>query len=333
MWKAIPEQTLQVFGNALIVLFTSYVSASVCSAAALMLLVDLTSSPQTKKASTKSNFDVSLPSIESPNYFSIRQAVIGRNIFNSKGEIPDETSQTESEVTTEKVGNGEFRLDGPCLDSKLPLKLSGTIYMGQAGTSLASVVDSSANSTDTYKVGDAIIDFPGAEVALVERKRVVINNNGVKECLTVDYGDSDKVASVSPVNTRSGSFDESPPISSDDEPVVSENSETVVLTSSYVESQLGEGFGTIIQAARLVPKNSASGGDIEGFKIFAIKANSILSKIGFKNGDIITRVNDTSMKRPDQGFALYQSLQDENEIVIQVLRGGKKPTSLKVQIK
>ena len=88
----------------------------------------------------------------------------------------------------------------------------------------------------------------------------------------------------------------------------------------------------VIQAARIVPKTDKQTGKMEGFKIFAIKPNSILSKTGLKNNDIITKVNDTSMKNPDQGFALYQSLQDENDIVIHVLRGGT-PTLVKVQIK
>jgi type II secretion system protein C len=324
---------LKGMGNTVIVIFSSYVTASVCSAAALMFLVDMSSKPAYVKKQT-GLVDAKLPDIVPQNYFKIRKAVVGRNIFNSNGEVPDESSSSSSGEVVE-APKGEFNLDGPCVDTKLPLKLTGTIYMGADGTSLASVLDTSASATDTYKRGDSIIDHGGAVVAMVERKRIIINNNGIKECLSVDLSENE-VRKPTPNssrnnNSRTGNQDTEDRLTSDID-VASQDGETVVLTSSYVETQLGEGFGKIIQAARLVPKNG-SNGDLEGFKIFAIKPDSILSKVGFKNGDIITKVNDTSMKRPDQGFALYQSLQDENDLVIQVLRGGKTPTSLKVQIK
>lgn len=330
LWNSIPEGFSQTAGKFIAIVFSSYVTASVCSAGVLMVLVDFSLKPQRLGANANS-VDAKLPDFKSPNYFAIRKGVVNRNLFNSKGEVPDESSSSGDEV---EMPQGEFKLEGPCTDTKLPLKLTGTIYMGKGGVSLASIVDSTASATDTYKQGDVIIDHPNAVVALIERKRVILNNGGLKECLEVDIDENSKKMAqnynsndnASMGGDRLDTGNKSAPVSG-----VSAG-ETVVLTSSYVEEQLGEGFGKVIQAARLVPKND-SGGNPEGFKIFAIKPDSILSKVGFQNGDVITKVNDTSMKRPDQGFALYQSLQDENDIVIQVLRGGTTPTDLKVQIK
>ena len=322
--KAIPEETGKTFGNAAIIVLTSYVAASVCSSAALMVLVNVSLEGNKSKKAPMAN--VQLPKVEQPNYFAIRKGVVNRNIFNSDGEVPDESDPVDMQDSNP---TGEFSMTGPCDKSRLPLKLTGTIYMGDSESSLASILDTGANETDTYKVGDQIIENDGVVVAKIERKRVILNNKGSKECLENDLDESEQ-------SMADNSRREPPPPppsssgNSNDSAVTVEGG-TVVLESAYVEEQLGEGFGKIIQAARLVPKNDAQGNP-EGFKIFAIKPQSILSKMGFKNGDIITKVNDTSMKRPDQGFALYQSLQDESDIVIQVLRGSV-PTNLSVQIK
>ena len=73
--------------------------------------------------------------------------------------------------------------------------------------------------------------------------------------------------------------------------------------------ELGPGFGTIIQKARLVPNTVDN--QMNGFKIFAIDRSSLYGKTGLQDGDIITQVNETSLKLPEQGFALLQSFQDE----------------------
>jgi type II secretory pathway component PulC len=71
---------------------------------------------------------------------------------------------------------------------------------------------------------------------------------------------------------------------------------------------------------------------MNGFKIFAIDSASLLGKTGLKNGDIITGVNDTSLKQPEQGFALYQAFQDEKEVRINIQRGGT-PMTITCRIK
>jgi general secretion pathway protein C len=86
----------------------------------------------------------------------------------------------------------------------------------------------------------------------------------------------------------------------------------ISVDASYVEGELGPGFGKIVDAARLVP-NTIDGG-INGFKIFAIKGGTLFARVGLQNGDVITQVNETSMKQPEQGFALYQAFQDEKEV-------------------
>jgi type II secretory pathway component PulC len=71
---------------------------------------------------------------------------------------------------------------------------------------------------------------------------------------------------------------------------------------------------------------------MNGFKIFAIDQSSMLGKTGLQNGDIITQVNETSLKQPEQGFTLYQAFQDEKEVRILILRRGA-PMTITCRIK
>jgi type II secretion system protein C len=91
-----------------------------------------------------------------------------------------------------------------------------------------------------------------------------------------------------------------------------------------VNQELGPGFGTIIQKARLVPNNKDAA--MNGFKIFAIDKNSMLAKAGLQDGDILIRVNKSALKQPEQGFVMYQAFQDENEVRLSILRRGKQKT-------
>lgn len=103
------------------------------------------------------------------------------------------------------------------------------------------------------------------------------------------------------------------------------------LEKKYVADQLGDGFGKIISMARLVPR--ATDGQMDGFKIFSIVADSLWTRVGLKNGDVITQVNGTRLKRPEQGFALYEVFRDESDVRIELLRGNKMPMNIVCQIK
>ena len=108
--------------------------------------------------------------LSSQTILPLEKGVVNRNIFNSDGEVPDESDPVDMQDSNP---TGEFSMTGPCDKSRLPLKLTGTIYMGDSESSLASILDTGANETDTYKVGDQIIENDGVVVAKIERKRVI----------------------------------------------------------------------------------------------------------------------------------------------------------------
>ena len=298
-----------------VVLFSSYVLASAASSFTIPLMMKSISGQN--KGSRKANpqIQASLKAEARPNFHKVKRSVLDRNVFNQNGEFPEEEEEVVEQTTKT---SGEFDMAGPCAPTTLKITLVGTLFFGDRSQSMATIKEAGFE-VDVYREGDAIIGHDGAYIVSIERNRVVINNSGSKECLAINLGGEDRLF------VEQGKSLKKKPSAG-----VESAGETVILSSAFVESELGDGFGKIIQSARLVPNMVDQ--RVNGFKIFAIKKDSLLDKVGFKNGDVITQVNETVMEA-EHGFALYQALLDERDLSIRVLRNGKTPTTLSVRIK
>lgn len=301
-------------------LATAYLLASLANGLIAQKMAKSTISARSAAALRSGSPEVLAP--ERPimaNVRDLQKIIKERNIFNSDGKFPEEKLGGDGERALAR-----FDINSPCVDSTLPIELLGTIFIGDRFKSLATVRDKSYSEADIYRVGDAIYGNEQAVVAAVERQKIIINNGGVKECINLDK-DSPTAATDGLSIPPSGDFSSLPSSAG-------ASGSEIVLDASYVEGELGPGFGKIVDAARLVPNPTQSGG-ITGFKIFAIKGGTLFARIGLQNGDVITQVNEVSMKQAEQGFALYQAFQDEKDVRIQLLRGGETPQSITVRIK
>ena len=312
----------------IVVLLTAYIFASLINLLVSYRLVDsslnLIDSLKSQLNSTKPSHNYSTG--VKFNYFEFREVVLDRHLFSMEGEFP----QDKKSDVVKNVDDNQT-----CVPFNLDLSLLGIIFNQDSTKSVATIFDNKYKITDVYREGDAIIDHP-ATIISIERSKVVINNSGSIECLTL--ASSVAIADMEPIgrslerlesrndnigsqfSSGSGEFDDSAIRAGD----------VVVLKDSYVESQLGEGFSNIIQSARFVPTADESGITL-GFRVFNIKPNTLFLRMGLKNGDIIAQVNETSLANVEQGFALYQALQDENELTIKVLR-NQAPVTIKVKI-
>jgi len=88
-----------------------------------------------------------------------------------------------------------------------------------------------------------------------------------------------------------------------------------------VENAL-QNINQLLTQIRVVP--NFQNGQTNGFKVFAIKPNSIFSKIGLKNGDVIQRVNDRDITTPDKAFQAFQELRNEKSLSVEILRRGER---------
>lgn len=62
----------------------------------------------------------------------------------------------------------------------------------------------------------------------------------------------------------------------------------------------------------------------DGVRVYAVRANSLLAKLGVKNGDTINSVNGSEISmQPDKALELMMKLKSANNIEVAVTRGGK----------
>lgn len=314
----LPEDIRALMKQIALVLVGCYFLATIVASLIVPIIMKpvLASSTGKKQAAKESAVTFS-SNLAKPNFRDIKKAVIDRNIFNSEGQYPDESADTEPALSMES--EQIITETSPCTLSKLSLTLIGTIYLGSETTSTASIREKGLEEADIYKVGDSIIGFETVFVHNIFRNRVVLDNDGKKECLDLEGGVPSFMGK--PLALTQKKQPESAPLT---------RSAPVVLQSSWVESQLGEGFSKIIGTVRLVPHTTPEG-TIQGFRIFNIEAGSLMDRVGFKDGDVITKVNETVIN--EQAFALYEAFLSDKEVSIQLLRNGTTPTTIDVQIK
>jgi general secretion pathway protein C len=202
--------------------------------------------------------------------------------------------------------------------SALRVKVLGTLMASAPEWSIASVQDMSVNDSTTYMVGDHL---QGAEVIVIERKRVILLNNGRREFIDDQPGDASlPIAAAPPMG--------SPPVAASPVNTTAPgglgiralNENEYEVPRAEIDRTLGD-LNNVAMQARIVP--AFKDGVAHGFKLFSIRPDSIYSKIGIQNGDVIKRINGFDMNSPEKALEIYAKLKENtNRIDIELERNG-----------
>jgi type II secretory pathway component PulC len=240
--------------------------------------------------------------ILSPNLRNIKKNILKRNIFNKDGEFPDEDKGKEKEKVVEK-----FNLKGPCKTSTLKLTLLGTIAVDN-NNSIAIIKDGEYIDY-YYKNNKILLGYPRVKVVKILQNIVILNNAGTKECLY-----SSKETNVDKLLT--------------DSQIKAKGKTTYKeLKSSWVEAEIGPGYGRILKTANYGPSSDGS----EGLKMFRIVPGSLFDSIGLKVGDLITAIGEESISF-ENGFKLYQVFLEQSDVSLSFIRNNVKNV-IKIKIK
>jgi len=223
-----------------------------------------------------------------------------------------------SQMTGLPLPAPETEEDGPKPDmsaepvrTSLRVKLLGTLVSTAPGWSIASILDLGNQKSSTLMVGDRV---QSAEVLSIQRDRVIIANNGRREFIGAEAGDGapppPPIATTRPVT----------------EPAQPYGAGIKALDENNYEIPRGEvdralaNLNDLAMQARIVP--AFKDGQAEGFKLFSIRPDSLYSKIGIVNGDVIKRINGFEMNSPEKALEIYTKLKDTNRIDIELDRNG-----------
>jgi len=244
--------------------------------------------------------------------------IANRHIFNANPKPEEPVQPVERTPVAEVVK-----------ETPLQLKLVGVVTGG--GSDYAVIEDTAARGEQQfYQVGDPIKDRSIVEI----RKDCVILARGDKyEQLC--FPDSQGEASTSPAPRRfsreaSDADDDSDDKgNASDEDVVRVDDATWRIRRELMQEQFAN-LGGLAQQARVMPY--VVQGETRGFRVTRLKPNSLLHKIGLQHGDVLQKVNGSSITSPTEALQAYQQLQNVGTVRLEILRRDR-PSTLTYEIR
>ncbi|MBZ4417110.1 type II secretion system protein GspC [Myxococcus sp. RHSTA-1-4] len=218
----------------------------------------------------------------------------------------------EPEVAVKEPETPQVDPNAPPVKSGLRVKLLGTLVAANPEWSFASIQDMVTQRSQTYMVGNNI---QGATVEEIERERVIILNNGRREFIDGQPGDGAFVPPSPPV----AQANTAPPPANDGSGIRALSDNEYEVPRAEIDKTLNN-LNDVAMQARIVP--AFKDGQAVGFKLFSIRPNSIYSKIGVQNGDVIRRINGFDMNSPEKALEIYSKMKDASRIEIEIERNG-----------
>ncbi len=228
--------------------------------------------------------------------------IVQKNIFNSSASGAGTGEKSRTVATT-----------APVKKTELNVELIGTV-VGSGGDSFAIIEDKKTRKQELYQVDDVIQDE--ARILAISRCRVILLRQGSEE--VIECVEPQERKTKGPRVRYSGGSSEQGGFSVKK---VSENE--YVIDEREVQNALNN-INQLLTQIRVVP--NFTDGKPDGFKVFAIRPNSIFAKIGLKNGDVIREINGRDITSPDKAFQAFQELKDESNLSVEISRRGQRRT-------
>ncbi len=182
-------------------------------------------------------------------------------------------------------------------------------------TSLDVTLGGRDGETKGYGIGDDLLGE--ATIVRIEQKKVVIRRSDGN----IEYIDMGGEGSKSTTTSRRSSA------SSEDEGeegITKTGEYSWEVDSSVVTDALGN-IDSLISQVRATPHKGPDG-EIDGFRLSAIRRGSLLQKLGIKNGDVIHGVNGTPLTSATGAMGAFQAMQSESAFSFDVTRRNQKNT-------
>lgn len=195
------------------------------------------------------------------------------------------------------------------------LQLLGTGSRGDKA--FAVVEDAKTKVQRILTVGDKVDD---AEVVDIGWRHMVLRRAGQEELLLVPPnlgGDGSATASTTAVsNTAATAAD-------GDQQIRKIGDDRYLVAQAEVEHSMSN-LSELFTQMRAVP--NMQDGKTNGFRLFAIRSGSLFQKIGLQNNDVVQRINGIELNDPGKAMSLFQDLQGETRLAVDVVRGGETRT-------
>ncbi len=235
-----------------------------------------------------------------------RRVILDKNLFQVSILLPEDF-EPDTPI--------EANLD----ETSLPLSLVGTVASSVREEARASVRIDREGRVVTVRIGEEVID--GATVNRIERRRLVLENRGRLEALSLD---EDEAAIASrPAPSRSAARRASP---RRPPPRAATRAAPPNRNAATNEANLRDP-SQIASQARFLPRYEDGTGRIVGIEVDSVRTGSLLEEIGMRNGDTIVEFNGLEIAGAEDASQLLSELADTEEFEVQVVgRDGTRRT-------
>ncbi|HTR55526.1 MAG TPA: type II secretion system protein GspC [Kofleriaceae bacterium] len=205
----------------------------------------------------------------------------------------------------------------------LPLQLLATNVGNKPDESYATIVNTESQIQGSFSIGDKI---PGAsgKLKMIHYKYIEFENSGHIERLVLQ-GQTPPPVAVAETKPE-GDGDDLEAMVEHGIKSTGENQFDIdkALVDKIVQNPMG-----VAKGARIVP--AMTNGKASGFKLYAIRPNSVFAKLGLTNGDTLESINGMEMTTAEQALEVYTKLRDATSLEVELQRRGK-PLTLKYTI-
>lgn len=246
--------------------------------------------------------------------------ILRRNIFDSAAgdlsEVPIESSNVPlADLPPEEV-------ETPCKGS---MRLIGTVVLpGELERSLAAIVGSDKKA-GLHRGG---ADVEGSKIRAINADSVVLQNTaGLCRLAMFEVDDAAKAAPIvkrrAKKPARAGPrADRNAGLSQEEmaQGIEKVNDNNYNLSRAMLNKVL-DNAGKLIGIAAVTPK--MEGGQSVGMEIRGVYPDTLLTKLGIQNGDILEGVNGQSLSNPDAALGAYTTLRTADKFNLSIRREGK----------
>ena len=202
-------------------------------------------------------------------------------------------------------GPSEFKMED-LEPTALNVALLGTVS-GDRQNAVAVIQETAKRTQSLYKEGDTI---QNATIIKILRGKVILRVGDKNQILTMEE--------------QSTSSQQRPGVSRSIRPTgLSEPGTTITLDRSMVTKSL-EDMNELISQVRVRPHYKD--GKADGLMLSQVRPNSIFTKMGLRNGDIIQGVDGEPITSPDEIMDLYEELKTGSSVSVQIGRRGQEKT-------
>src|SRR5215470_11471028 len=248
--------------------------------------------------------------------------VLGRNMFCSTCDPPKPDDAQKNLPPVDE--------NHPPITS-LPLALLATIVAADPSVSAATIFNTSTFKSGSYGVGDQIPD--AGRVKRIHPKSVDFVNKTTGRVERVELAPTNAppvaVAPPPPPPAAEPANPDNDLLAAVDKGVKKIDDSKYDIDRALVDKILADPT-VAARSARIVP--SIKDGKPNGFKMYAIRPNSLFAKIGLQNGDTITSINGMDMSSPDKALEVYTKVRSASSLSVSIIRRGQ-PVNMDYSIK